>query len=179
MGYADKISVGAGDTIAFKVSSAFEGVYRADLVRVICGDRQPEGAGFEEQLIEAGFNGFYPARYQAINQGSSAIVELASTAQQALQAALGFTMQALIFPTTPQRGRQGLCGTWTRKSDGTVCGASLVIDEGELALLYADSEGKAHIARSGHKVAAFRWQLVAVSYDQTQKMLTFLQWPLT
>ena len=42
-GYADRISVRAGEKIAFKVSSAGPGPYHAMLVRIIRGDPNPGG----------------------------------------------------------------------------------------------------------------------------------------
>ena len=42
-GYSDKISVQAGETIRFMVSCAKPGPYRAELVRVVCGDLNPKG----------------------------------------------------------------------------------------------------------------------------------------
>jgi len=40
-GYADRLSVAPGETIEFKVSCDEPGSYRADLVRLIHGDRTP------------------------------------------------------------------------------------------------------------------------------------------
>ena len=37
-GYADKISAAPGETIRFMINSEVSTRYRADIVRVICGD---------------------------------------------------------------------------------------------------------------------------------------------
>ena len=42
-GYADRISVRAGETIAFKISSHGTGPFSASLVRIVCGDPNPAG----------------------------------------------------------------------------------------------------------------------------------------
>ena len=44
-GYGDKISVQPGDTVRFMVSCTSPQPYRARLVRVVCGDRNPAGPG--------------------------------------------------------------------------------------------------------------------------------------
>ncbi len=169
MGYADRFSVAAGETIKFMISTRLEGSYAADLVRVVCGDRRPGGAGFEEHRIESPFAGHYPARYQAINHGSYGIAEPVGDAD----AANGFTLEAAIFPTTPGRPRQGLIGTWRRHHDGSATGASLVLEGGHLALLYATADGTGHVARSDIEVQGFRWQSVAVKWDPASGQLTF------
>ncbi len=59
-GYSDQISVRPGDTIRFMVSSLDNTSYRADIVRLICGDDSPDGPGFKEAVIETSANGDYP-----------------------------------------------------------------------------------------------------------------------
>ena len=44
-GYADRFSAAPGDTIAFKVSSVGDDPFAARLVRIRCGDPNPEGPG--------------------------------------------------------------------------------------------------------------------------------------
>ena len=48
-GYADRMSVRPGETIAFKVSSADDLGYSARLVRVISADANPAGPGVVEE----------------------------------------------------------------------------------------------------------------------------------
>ena len=52
VGYADRYSVRAGDTIRFMVSSKLPS-YQADIVRLIHGDVNPEGPGFKEEPVQA------------------------------------------------------------------------------------------------------------------------------
>jgi N,N-dimethylformamidase len=74
-GYADRISVRAGETIAFKVSSHGSGPFSANLVRIVCGDPNPAGPGptFEDQ--STAFAGRFPSRAQHAWPGSYAIVD--------------------------------------------------------------------------------------------------------
>lgn len=175
VGYADSQSVVPGDTIGVKVSTSTPGRYRADLVRIICGDITPKGAGFEEEVLAAPFSGFHDGSPQPTNIGSYGVIDLGPDAPRDLTSS-SFTLQAAIFPTTPEQGRQGLIGTWC---DEPSKGFSLIIDEGELAIIYADETGAAQIVRSGRKLLAWKWQLVAASYDADSRTLSFYQAPLS
>ncbi len=52
VGYTNRISVQPGETVRFMVSCYGVSHYRADIVRLISGDRHPEGAGFKETVME-------------------------------------------------------------------------------------------------------------------------------
>lgn len=61
-GYADRLSVAPGETIAFEVSSTARAPYRARLVRVICGDPNPAGPGIQERPVPSPLEGSYARR---------------------------------------------------------------------------------------------------------------------
>ena len=69
-GYSDEISLRPGDTIRFMVSSLDGKPYRADIVRLICGDDSPAGPGFKETVVETAANGDYQGREQPMHDGS-------------------------------------------------------------------------------------------------------------
>ena len=46
LGYPDRFSVRPGETIRFMVSSALSDPYRADFVRIVHGDVNPDGPGY-------------------------------------------------------------------------------------------------------------------------------------
>src|SRR5215470_3891874 len=96
-GYSDKISVQAGETIRFMVSCDKAASYRAQLVRVVCGDQNPKGPGVKLPPVDCPVNGTHKGRHQAIHAGSYVIV---SAAPQ-LAHTNGLTVQAMIWPTTP------------------------------------------------------------------------------
>ena len=56
-GYTDRCSVAPGDEIKFYVHSEFGESYRADIVRLINGDTNPEGPGFKERVVRTPVNG--------------------------------------------------------------------------------------------------------------------------
>ena len=74
LGYPDRFSVRPGETIAFKISARDVPHYRADLVRVICGDGDPDGHGLILREVEAAFAGDYPGREQPIRYGSAGVI---------------------------------------------------------------------------------------------------------
>ncbi len=90
LGYADVWRAIPGAKISFKVSTYGPERYRADLVRVICGDDEPEHGIFREEEIDAPFNGEYPGRFQPIEAGSYAVVPPSAV----LDALESFTVQS-------------------------------------------------------------------------------------
>ena len=172
LGYADRISAAPGDTIAFKVSCAEAGQYRADIVRLICGDTNPAGPGFKETLVETAASGLYTARRQEVLAGSYVVVPDSS----ALMFERGFTIQAMIWPTTPARGRQALIGKW---SESAGAGFALVIDEtGALALLLGDGRGGSQSFGTGRALCAREWCFVGASYDAVAGTVRLYQEPV-
>ena len=69
MGYTDKLSVRAEDRIRFMVSTEAKN-YRADLVRLVHGDTNPQGPGFKEEVLVAPFSGEYAGKNQPLHPGS-------------------------------------------------------------------------------------------------------------
>jgi N,N-dimethylformamidase len=154
VGYANAWSVEPEDTLAIKVSTYGAARYRADLVRVICGDDDPDHGIYLEQEIPAPFSGEYPGRTQATAAGSYVIVP----GHEALRSLSSFTVQAWVFPTTPGAGEQGLIALWDERASS---GFALHIDPaGALALRLGDT-----VHSTGSPLAPRRWHLVAASYD--------------
>ena len=103
VGYADRMAVRAGETIAFKVSCESEvQQYRAEIVRLRCGDDRPGGPGFAASTVLADVNGEYWGCQQPIGCGSYIVVPCHS----ALDELQSFTLAAFIWPTLPGTGLQ-------------------------------------------------------------------------
>ena len=109
LGYSDKISVFKGETIRFHVSCDGPKHFRSDIVRVICGDENPRGPGYKEELISSEANGFYPAKKQETHAGSYGIIRSVAS----VVSLSSFTVQAMIWPTTPKKGKQVILGLGT------------------------------------------------------------------
>ncbi len=128
VGYADRLSVQPGETIRFMVSSEAP-QYRADIVRLIHGDANPNGPGFKETLVDTPANGDYAGRRQELPFGSYVVVP----DDPALRLAGSFTVTAWIAPTTPgvsfgKRTAQGIVTQWSADAPG-----GYGVEEGRLA----------------------------------------------
>jgi N,N-dimethylformamidase len=144
LAYADRFSVEAGGSIAFKVSAS--GPYRAVIERLRCGDEA--GIGLKSTPVETQANGDYPGRSQRVACGS--YIEIDRVEAFALQS---FTLFAYVWPTTPMLGRrQVLLG-----------GRSYALEVNEHGTLSLRI-GEAAVA-VGQKLLERHWYLVAASFD--------------
>src|SRR5215472_13043054 len=119
-GYADKVSVRAGERIAFKISSTAAEPYRATLVRVVRGDPNPAGPPRHQVDLSKVFAGNFASREQRAWPGSYALIEAA--AKLKLPAAL--FVEALIWPTLPADGEQAVL---SRRDSASGNGFSLLL----------------------------------------------------
>ena len=170
VGYADRVSVRPGDKLQIMAScETGAATYRAQLVRLICGDDSPDGPGYKERAIDTPANGDYPGRRQPIHAGSHVVVP----ASPALEAT-AFTLQALVWPTTPGRRAQTLLSRW---SDESRAGFALGLDDrGTLTLTLGDGTGKVENVSTGAPLLERCWYLVAATYAAGRVRL--LQEPL-
>jgi N,N-dimethylformamidase len=179
MGYADRISVSAGDQVQFMLTASSS--YDAQLVRLIHGDESPEGPGYKEEELPADLNGTHSGGVQTWDAGS--YVEVPDRPELDLTGS--FTVQAWVYPTTPERGMQGLVTKW---SDDR--GYGLFIDEnGGLALRIGDRNGNVRAVRTGEPFHApedihggyheSNWYFVAASYDAETGEVHLYQEPVT
>ena len=163
LGYTNVWSVTPGETISVMVSTYGPERYRADLVRVICGDDDPDHQIYRDEEIEAPFAGEYPGRGQPIDAGSYALVPNSPS----LEVLESFTVQAWVWPTTPGRGEQALITRWR---DDPGAGFALLIDDtGALAMRVGNGNGDTAEINTGEPLAARRWYLVSGSYDAVTK----------
>lgn len=170
-GYSDKYSVCPGDEITFYVNSEKKESYKADIVRLIHGDTNPEGPGFKEKVIKAPCNKDYKGKNQKIHGGSYGCVQ----ADHRMDTE-SFTLQAFIFPTTPDKGRQGLITKWDDKSSS---GFGMFVDgNGHLSCRIGNGAGK--IAEISSKKPLLRkvWYLAAVTFDANSGKVKIYQEPV-
>ncbi len=172
LGYSNVWSVAPGETLSIMVGTYGPERYRADLVRVICGDDDPDRNLYRDEAIEAPFSGEYAARSQPIDCGSYALV-LGSPELAALDS---FTVQAWIWPTTPHKGEQGLMARW--QDDPGLGFALLINGAGALTMRVGDGGGNVAEISTGVPLAMRRWHLVSGSYDASTGELSVCQEPL-
>ena len=165
-GYADRISVRAGETISFKVSSAGPGPYSAMLVRIVRGDPNPAGPPVKLEDESERFDGRFPSRVQHAWPGSYALIESARGAR--LPTALA--VEALIWPTLPEDGPQTVIA---RRDPASGAGFALVMTPEGMAI-----ECGSACAVVGKKLRSRIWYRVWASIDPATGMLRVGQQPL-
>ena len=144
-GYSDKYSAFPGEKVKFYVNAEKKEDYDVQIVRLIHGDTNPEGPGYKEEEIGAQCNKTYQGRNQIIHGGSYVVIpnddRLNTTS---------FTLQAYIFPTTPDKGKQGILTKW---NDKTKSGYGLFVDEnGCLSVMIGDGAGQVMNLSSEKKI---------------------------
>ena len=170
VGYADRFSVAPGETIAFKVSSASAEPYRARLVRVICGDPNPAGPGIRERDVPAPFAGQHSSRAQPVPLGSYARVADAT----ALRNLASFTATAIIWPTTPGKGRQGILA---KRDDASGAASRCGLGARGPAPASATAAGALDV-EVGKPLRERAWYRVSMAYDAAARTLAVRQPPL-
>ena len=165
-GYADRVSVRAGKTISFKVSSHGPGPFNATLVRIVCGDPNPAGRGTTLEDFSEQFDGRFPSAIQHAWPGSYAIV--AGAASVAMPQAL--SIEALIWPTLPADGAQTVV---SRRDVKTGAGFALVLTPEGMALDVGDTR-----VSVGKGLRAHTWYRVWASADASTGMMRVGQQPL-
>lgn len=156
IGYSNQLSVFPGEEVDFLVSCDAEN-YHADIVRLIHGDTNPDGPGFKVEPVSTGINSRFPGRVQKIHSGSHVLVE----DHPKLRVDGEFTLQALICPTTPDNGTQGLVTKWDGRRHS---GYGLVIGEdGCVQLWLGDDGGRTQVVSTGKQLLHGMWYLVSAS----------------
>lgn len=171
-GYTDKLSVEPGSTIQFMVNCEGHETYQASIVQLIHGDTNPQGPGLKTKPVNTGINQEYKGREQKIYSGSYIMVP----DQPLFRKLQSFSLQAMIWPTTPDKGVQGLLTKW---SEAGKAGYGLFIDEnGCLALWIGDGKGKVYKISTEKKLEEKIWFFAGASYDASSGAVEVFQKPL-
>lgn len=154
LGYCDPLMVTGGQTTRLKLSSARVRRCRVEILRMICGDMDPNGPG----------QAFEPAswhdpvdldiRHQRINAGSHAVVDPAPRWPE--NGAL--TLSLNIFPTRPDHGHQTLVAWGDFR---------LMLEEGYLTVHAGGGRAVGGIA-----LVPRRWYRVTATVDPGRGMLS-------
>lgn len=169
IGYANEISCKPGDEVDFFISCE-PANYKADVVKLIHGDTNPDGPGFKVQNVKTTLDGSFPGRVQRIYSGSHALVD----DHALLNLDNAFSVQVMVCPTLPDGGLQGLISRWDEQSQK---GFVLAINEqGEVCARLGAGTGKVVEISSGKPVLAGLWYLAALTRDEDGN-ITLLQHP--
>lgn len=165
-GYADRISVSAGETVSFKISSSGPGPFNATLVRIVRGDPNPSGPAPKYEDHSELFDSRFPSRIQHARPGSYGLAEGAA----AIALPRAFAAEALIWPTLPTDGPQTVL---SRRDAKTGAGFALVMTPKGMTL----EVGTASVS-VGKPLRARTWYRVWASADADTGMLRVGQQPL-
>ena len=172
LGYADRVSVAPGESIEFRVSCDGLESYEAAVVRIIQGDINPEGPGYEEEPIALDLGGPFRGRHQPIHAGSFARIDDSAV----FRGLSSLGALAAVWPTALGRGPQAIMA---RRDPETGLGFELYLDDTG-ALVFALSAG----SKGGFEISSEtmliekRWYAVAGSYDAATGILAVTQQPL-
>ncbi|MEA2598422.1 MAG: hypothetical protein QOF01_4891 [Thermomicrobiales bacterium] len=157
LGYGDRFSVRAGETIRFMVSTT-EPEYRAEIVRFDRAFSTPEPAA--DTLVASAIAGDYPGRQQQIHPGSYVLIPDAP----ALRFERGLTVHAWISPGVLDRPwTQGCLAKWDEEN-GAGFGLGLS-PKGRLVFWLGDGAGRRWELTSEEPLVAHCWYFVAGSVD--------------
>jgi N,N-dimethylformamidase len=171
MGYADRISLRGGETIAFKVSSDDSKPYTATIVRVISGDTNPAGPGYKEVEI-AGTSMRCEGRPQQVRPGSCLIIPDSPK----LRGLTSFRLDVLIWPTTPHKRGQMIASQW---DEAERAGFSLSLDGAEgLCLQLGNGSESPVVVSLSATVLERRWYRIHAACDAPTGLVELRQVPL-
>ena len=160
IGYADQMSVAPGERIRFMVSCE-PGVssYRADIVRLLSGDTQPDGPGYRDEAVPSPASGEYPGRYQAVHAGAFGVVPH----HRVFENLSSLSLQVTIYPTLPD-ARRACVLSKTDPDRGT--GFALWCDPHQgMVFAIGDDAGGVREVSVGRPLIAREWYLVQATCD--------------
>jgi len=171
VGYTNRLSVAQGEKVSFMIScDAPE--YQLDVVRLIHGHPSVAGPGFKEEVLQTAITGKYPGKKQELYPGSYGVVPDC----EALRVSRSFTIQAWIYPTTANKGSQGILTKW---SPSLSSGYGMLIDERGCLALHVGAAGcRLATVSSGMPLSDLNWYFVAATYDADTRKVTLVQKPL-
>jgi len=170
VGYPNRFSFRAEETIRFMVSSTLDAPYQVDFVRIVHGDVNPAGPGYKELPVDAPAAGEYPSRFQPIHPGSCVLV----ADDPKLAGLESFQVQAMVWPTLPNRGEQGLIAKWSPDRGGF----ALVIDEAGAPALRLGDGAEVVTVSTGTPLLERFWYRLSASFDAATKTVVVHQHPL-
>ncbi len=112
LGYPDRISVPAGETVKFQLSSKRPAV-NVEVLRLRCGDVDTNGPGFKYEVMQSAIDGVHACLDQEIRPGSCAVIEHGGTLVPAGRA---WSFGAYIYPTRIADNARGIMGNWCQST---------------------------------------------------------------
>ncbi|MEO0763255.1 MAG: hypothetical protein AAFZ09_15860, partial [Pseudomonadota bacterium] len=157
-GYTDRLSARPGERMRAFVSSRLDGPYRAELVRIVSGDPNPDGPGRDIRPVAGVPATDHLSRVQPVSLGSCAVVEGLERAGVLDRVRLSVT----IWPTLP-----------VKRGGGRQAVLALASSEGPTIVLGLDEAGRPAVWLGGatpalhseHPLAERRWVRLQADID--------------
>lgn len=158
-GYTNELTVKTGQSVSAHISAEGITEVRAQLVRLIHGDENPEGPGFIEREIDSHINRAWPVDRQYVQAGNFLRVD---DTQGRLAAPGSFSLHAFAYATLPTAGRQVILGNWdVQRQAGYALGLN---GQGQLEFWVGDGQGIDAISAEVPLLPQI-WYFVSASYD--------------
>lgn len=170
VGYSDRLSAVAGETLAFKVSSRSSAPFAARLVRVIHADANPAGPGLRFEDLGSVFATTAPSCAQPIHRGSW--IHADGVPWPAVDA--DWSVSARVWPTRASRGHQCVLSQWDAS---TGRGWQVGLDGEGASATVVDGAGATVTLRAATPVGA-RWADLALAFDAATRTLVLSYVPL-
>ncbi|MBL7234114.1 N,N-dimethylformamidase beta subunit family domain-containing protein [Komagataeibacter oboediens] len=173
LGYADQISVTAGDEIAFRVSSETAEAYDATIVRIVNGDLNPAGSGYREEEVP-GTAWHIQGRPQKIHAGSCIVVDAAVPLDRLAD---GWSVTLLARPTLPDSSGQDGTGQVMFSLRDRMSGGGMEIGiKGEAGAYVTVQGSQARVTcAAGVPMRRHEWYRLRVAFDAAKGELTLSQ----
>ncbi|HTY79295.1 MAG TPA: N,N-dimethylformamidase beta subunit family domain-containing protein [Candidatus Bathyarchaeia archaeon] len=170
-GYTDRLSAAPGERIAFKISSAARGPYRASLARVVHADPNPAGPGVKTEDLASRFSIERPSRPQPLALGSYARVDAAAT----LSLPGPLTVSAVVWPTLAAGDERCVIARWDEAGRS---GWALSVGPGGATARIGLSSGEPRVLATGRPLELRRWYRIWVVVDLAAGTVRVGQLPL-
>lgn len=170
LGYPDKYSVAPGESNTFYVSAEDNQSYIASLVRVICGDCNPDGPGLLHQDIKSNIDGPYSGKKQATDSGSFMKARVKGLCLNS-----SFSFYAMIWPTLIKRANQTVISCVDEQSNNEV--RLYVSSDGILSLEVVGNGDFKAVDLSAAPMCERQWYSVHFSVDPMGGKVTLSQRP--
>ncbi|MGE3772847.1 MAG: N,N-dimethylformamidase beta subunit family domain-containing protein [Gammaproteobacteria bacterium] len=166
-GYCDRPNVRPGETLDFFVGSPTAGTCRTSLVRLIHGDRNPDGPGYKEALVAGVAAGELAVGPQFTQLGGHVVVP---DPTGLLAGTDGLTLHLHLWATLPAL-RQGVISRWCEASGE---GWALCLEDGRLVFVVGDGRQRSRVA-SSKPLFPETWYSVVARIDLTTQRITLSQ----
>ena len=170
LSYTDRLWYRPGERVTLYASADGIDAVTVDLVRLVCGDTSPKGPGYRDEPVEAVAPIEVKGAFQPLHAGSCIAIDDAAP----FAALPSFTLQALVWPTTPVDREQAVMGLWDA---GTRAGHALTVGPEGVSLLTGDGEAMARVATKG-LLTAREWYVLAANWDSRTGRACVAQRPL-